>query len=130
MQLRPIVNEQGNHLCRSTGSGAAIGSKVGDAKGGMPAEGGGSVAAKATGTTAAAPAAATAVPGVHADSEDEDSLVRLTHPDGIVGPAVPADAAMAMEMMDIREFSEFVSVGHGAGQGIPRGCYGLSVFKA
>ena len=33
----------------------------------------------------------------------------LLQPDGIVGPMVPADAASAMEMMDITEFAEFVS---------------------
>ena len=43
-----------------------------------------------------------------ADEEAEAALL-LHHPDGIVGPAVPADAAMAMDMMDDYEFSEFVS---------------------
>ena len=53
---------------------------------------------------------AVAGPGGAGPSEDE-RLFLMNHPDGIVGPAVPADAATAMDMMEEAEFTEFVSVG-------------------
>ena len=81
-------------------SGGAIGAGAGSAAGGVRAP----RDSFERGNGGDGLAAATAV-----DASVSVVTPMLLQPDGIVGPMVPADAASAMEMMDITEFAEFVS---------------------